>query len=463
MSEFIRDIVHAMKSIRTERIPPEMAAAPQPGRLVVLRVPGKEGGWGLVVNRLEELLSQQLTALMLDHDLDVQVRSTDRPGLEIAIDGRPVAVGIDPSLQANPAKLMATVDDRLRRRLSILLGPEPDPVSAYLVDHGFSVMRDSSTPSGLDPWMIEQSEIPDVSAEEIGERELAARPPRLRLEVAEHTLRRANPRPDAVISLRKALFAQKGVHFPDLELVPAAVPPGQVRLTANDVRVGPFELGEDAGWDDVVERPLRAFLLHHASWFVWNHDIKSAFEEVAFALPDMGATFLECYPRQYMLTACVRNFVREGRSVRNLARILWLLMEIGPAGIDSEKLSFSENPLLRDPTTVPNAQRDPAIVAARVRKCLAEEAWRVGLLLMPNPTRIPQHVESALLSAHDPAALAAAEWAAVDVAANYPRNATVVTSSVHAVALVHKALRALPHRLRVVAAQELPPGQRLDG
>ncbi|WP_328993681.1 hypothetical protein OG394_04955 [Kribbella sp. NBC_01245] len=458
MTELVRELLRAMKgksvpdSDPVAELPPAKALLP-----IELRVPAGRQNWGIVERLIEDLLSQRMTMLDVQIDPDVRVQPGAGSTVDLAIGGRPVAVGIDPGLHANPDKLVSEIDQRLRRRLSLLLGDSPDPVSAYVVDHGFAVQPVSpSTPPGLDSRI---AAAPEVSAEELGERVLATCTPQLKLEVAAKTLSNAERTPEAVSSLRRALFERKGILFPDLGLEPTSGRPGTVWLTANDIRVGPFDVGEDAGWNDVVDKALRPFLLHQAAWFVWNLDIKRAFEELEFTLPDLGATFLECYPRQYMLTACVRNFVREGRPVRNLPRILWLLLEIGGAGIGSEKVSFSENPLLRDPSTPPNAQRDPSIVAARVRKCLAEESWRMGVQIMKNPVRIPAQVESVLVDASGPEALAAAEWAAVEAAAGYAADTTVVTSSVQAIAPLHKALRALPHRLKVIAAQELPPDQ----
>lgn len=351
----------------------------------------------------------------------------------VSIDGRPLLV-----VEANE-NLVSEVDRALLRRLSLLAGP--DPVAGYLLEHGVSVAGVTAAP--------ETARRRDgMSAAEQGELLLQRlAPDELEFEVGGRVLRRVDSA-DALVEQRKALFARSGVQFPDVRLVPADG--DAVRLRLNHVWLPARQLDGDAGWSDAVET-LRQAVDEHTHWFVRMSDVVTAIGRLSYLGPDLVAMATDRYPVT-LLTACLRELVRVGESIRNLPRILWVLLEMGGGGGAGDRVRLSEAPL---PGSESEVQRDPVVLAAGVRKAVAEELWRVGRTYHHRDgVRLPPSVEHALVDGTD---LAAAEWQALHAvrAAGVPQ--AIITRSTEALRPVRDVLQALPRPPHVVASIELPP------
>jgi hypothetical protein len=233
--------------------------------------------------------------------------------------------------------------------------------------------------------------------------------------------------------------------------------PGSVRLRLNDVTLPVHQLGAEAGWTDVV-RHLGAELAGRRHWFVRMRDVARVLDDdLVYVFPDLLAVAEANYSRA-QVTACMRELVRCGRRMRNLPRILWLLVEAGGSPAGSDIVRLAESPLLPKTRHQPPAGRDPLLQAVRVRKIAAEEDWRLGTYrARRHAIRLAPQIEERLVTDGAPAALARAEWAAVRAVATAPGAERVITRTVEALGPVRDALQAIEKAPRVVTSHELPP------
>jgi hypothetical protein len=274
---------------------------------------------------------------------------------------------------------------------------------------------------------------------------------------------------DLVPRLRHRVLADCGVRLPDIRLVPASAPDPVLRLRIHDLVVPVGSIGADARWSDVVGCLSRT-VGRRLHWFLRQRDVAAALEDLGYLMPDLVQSGNERY-RLATLSAVLREVLRHGGSIRNLGRIILLLLDLGGPAPGPDRLALAEHP--RRPLSGASrnsgspAETDPVILAALLRKARAEESWRIGTLRLPRRTgRLSRGTEEALTelwSGTDRSALAAAEWAALAEMAQLDAPELVVTRSIRAVPAVGWCLQALPHPPRVVASHELPPDADLAG
>jgi hypothetical protein len=473
--------------LRLFRRPPGGAAPPAAqlpsGSAMELEVRIPAGIAGNAITQLESGLHQAVvdhaSALGVERYVTVHVTPSEAEGRTVAVwvAGRPLAVGLPGAPAEDWARnVMSAFDRALLRRLSFLLDAplaqqhaaglqarlsddRPDfyrRVPGYLLDNGLS-LAGTERLDGI-PGLRQCD-----SAAEIGELLIdRLAPAEIVVEVAEATLRRTPA--DAAAALagaREALYAQTGLQFPDVRIVPADEPPGVVRIQLNHVRLPEFDLAEASGWHDVV-LALSATLRAFAPWFLRVSSVDAVRSQLADGLPDLISLSRSLYPEP-LLSACLRSLMVHGDSTRNLPRILWLLLEAGTIGTGSDRVRLTESPHLPSAGTAPVVQRDPELLASALRKQVAEEAWRVGAA-DPGPTCIclPIEVESALIEPADADALAEAERRAVEMVSMVNPPFQVMAHSAAGLLPLQYTLRALPEPPRVVASQEFPPDTELS-
>ena len=403
---------------------------------------------------LEDRLYRDLSTLVAEFGLDrkpvitVETAGPDAAAATVSIDQRPVAhLRPDHLPPENAAEsLRNEVMSRVLRRLPLLAGPRvgPHSTSAYLMLCGCRV------PDGTarDAFDVEDAErlIDDRSDEHIV------------VEVAAPTMRpRDGAEARVMVELREAEFREAGVVFPDVRVVLTDERPGSVRLRLNDVALPMRRLGEGASWTDVV-RHLGTELWARRHWSVrMRHVAHLMDQDLMYVLPDLVAVAEANYSRA-QITACMRELVRGGRRMRNVPRILWLMLEAGGSPAESDILRLSESPLLPKARRRPSAWADPMVQAIRVRKLASEEEWRLGNYRAPqHAVRLDPDIEEGLLDGDEAEALARAEWAAVRAFATDPTAECVVTRTVGALGAVRAALQAVEKVPRVISSHELPP------
>jgi hypothetical protein len=426
---------------------------------VVLRLPGSLPP--AVADNLKEKLHTQLSILATEFGLERQpaiaaaVGGPDVTEAMVSIDQRPVAHLRPGDLRPEEAaeSFLNDVMYRVLRRLPLLAGPGvgPQSTAAYLMLLGCRVPAGTS----VDAFDVEDAErlIDDRSGEHIV------------VEVAVPTMRpRDGAEAGAMVELREAEFRESGAVYPDVRVVLTDERPGSVRLRLNDVALPMRRLDEDAGWTDVV-RHLHEELVGRRHWFVrMRHVTQRLDEDLLYALPELAAVAEANYSRA-QITACLRELVRSGRRMRNVPRILWLMLEAGGSPAGSDILRLSESPLLPKARHRPPADRDPVVQAVRVRKLAAEEEWRLGLFRAPrHAVRLDPGIEKRLLGGDKAEALGEAEWAAVRAFASAPdaEHAAVITRTVGALGPVRAALQAVEKVPLVVTSHELPPDADVD-
>jgi hypothetical protein len=388
-----------------------------------------------VADDLKEELRRYLSALLSQFGLDrdpviIAAAGSDPTEATLSIDRRPVAHLRTDHLRPEDVaeSLYDGVMSRILRRLSLLADPSTDPrsTSAYLMMLGCRVPPGTAA----DSFDVEAAEglIDDRPDDHIA------------LEVAAPTMRRLHgDEARAMVELRTAEFRERGVVYPDVRVEPTDDLPGSVRLRLNDVTLPVRRLGEHAGWTDVVHS-LHAELAARRHWFVRMRQVRDLMDkDLVYVLPDLVAVAEANFTRA-QITACVRELVRAGRRMRNVPRILWLMLEAGggfPA--KSDILRLSESPLLPKVRHRPSASPDPVVQAVRVRKLAAEEEWRLGNYRpLTQAVRLHPDIERRLLAKDGLEALARAEWP------------------------VRAALQAVEKVPRVVASHELPPDADLQ-
>lgn len=258
-----------------------------------------------------------------------------------------------------------------------------------------------------------------------------------------------------LLKTREKIFFETGVQFPDVNLKITALPPGVVHVELNQVWLPEVRMHADADWRDVVQ-VLDDSLRAHIQWFLRAEDAEAARSVLSDTLPDMVRLSRHFFEAP-LLTACLRSLVRGGDNVRNLPRILWLLLEAGAAqaGADCVRLGSAQ---LRSSASGPEVQRDPDILASALRGWVTAEAWQVGAPAEGPPiVRLPPDLETTLIEPADAAALATAEWRAVRAIGSVGGPRRVVTHSTDALRPVLDALSALPDPPQVMASSEFPP------
>lgn len=391
-------------------------------------------------------LASQLGA---DGEIEISTRDADPGGRDVAglsVEGRPAAVFSSAGIEKGGADEYADrVVHRVLGRLPLLLGPSLDDTNAaYIAELGRAgdeMLRVPGRDAELAEAMIDLAEeLPIV------------------LEVSAETLRRVDESGgSAVADLRRDEFRLHGTHLPDVVVVRTDEPAGVVQLRLNDVWLPAAKLGEQAGWREVVDH-LRREIAQRRHWFLQvSHVTASIDSDLQYLFPDL-VQIAEANYSPPLVTACLRELIRGGGPVRNLPRILWLLLEQGASRAGPDALRLAESPLLPKARLRYETERDPVVLATRVRKIAIEEAWRLGRYVAPAaPVRLPDELETALLDAAGSAALGESEWTVIHALETVPDARTVVTHRVEAIAPVRSALQALALPPRVVAAHELPP------
>jgi hypothetical protein len=419
--------------------------------------------------QLTELFTRRSRELGVNREPSVHIESTQsaQPTVDVSADGRPVASDVAAAEDDDerwPRAVALGVDRALRRHLSVLLD-EPTTeqyaakvgaivsaenharyrtVPGYLLDNGFSLKAiDNLKP---EPGALDER----PTGFDVGEVILNVAAPRMiTVELADAILRKGEETQRELVKTREEIYFQTGVHFPDVNLKIADLPPGMVNVEFNQVRLPEVRIHADADWRDVVH-VLNDLLRAHIQWFLRTEDVEAARSVLSDTLPDLiwlSRYFFEAP----LLTACLRSLVRNGDRMRNLPRILWLLLEAGAtkAGEDCVRLGSAQ---LRSSNSGPDVQRDPDILAA----------WQVDAPTGGSPiVRLPPELETALIEPADAAALAEAEWRAVRIIGSIGGPSRVVTHSMDTLRPVRDALLALPHPPQVMASLEFPPDTQL--
>jgi hypothetical protein len=414
---------------------------------VQLRVPPGSSGEALAA-ALQGSVTDLVADLAVPRDVEVSLARQRRrlAAVTASIDGRPVAHRAAPDVgQHGTGGLERSVLEGILRRLSLLLGGHQGPHDAarLLVDVGCG--RSSLVGDGHG---VEAMELAlDARADDV-----------IVVEVSEATFRRAdNDAQRAVVRMREGEFRKYGASYPDVRVVPTDDLAGHVRLRLNDVWLPAHQLGTAADWTDVVAL-LGRELSARRHWFLRVSDVSSLLDSHLGSLfPELVAVTRANYSAP-LLTASLRELLRSGKRIRNLPRILWMLLEQGAAPAGPDVLRLAESPLLPKTTYGPRAYRDPVLLASRVRKSANEESWWVGNYTIPrHAVRLAPEVEEALMHADTPRRVAHAEWAAVRAVATDPDVGRVVVRTSRAIGPVRDALQALTTVPRVTASQELPP------
>jgi hypothetical protein len=468
MTDVLADLV---RGLRRRRGPDDIPAPPslpidvsiQVGTLVSSRQRAAiEAG-------VAEQISRRAGELGIRRRTQARVHGNDAPGpaVLVSIDGQPAAVStFEASANADAGAvttLVAEVDRLVRRRLSILLDPAGREdrtkqlarlthteslslcagVPDYLLDLGISL-------SGLDR-IRDALELGSVaSTAELGEylvSQLAS--PSVRVSVPETVLRATAPADAAaLVAARQQIFAQTGVEFPDVELDVRAGADGPIQLGLNDVQVA-LEGGMAADWAAAVGA-MRPVLSEYAVWLLRAVDVERAREALRWVTPDLYALSTDAFSTP-LLTAGLRALLGGGESIRNLTRILWLLIE--PY---SERVGETVGVVERGGAGLAQALADPDLLACHVRTLMAEEARQGGWAdARPDGVLLPEDIETLAVGAPGPER-STALWRVVLAARDLPPFVRIVTRSPQALRPVRQALQSLPTPTVVVAAQEMP-------
>jgi hypothetical protein len=475
-----------LRGLRTRN--PAVAGSPEPGPIrseIEVRVRVPEGTTPAAATGLEqritELFTRRSRELGVNREPVVHIEPVPsaRPTVDVSADGRPVASDVTVPEEDDderwPRAIAVGVDRALRRHLSLLLD-EPTTeqyaakiggivsakshahyrtVPGYLLDNGLSL-------KAIDNLKLEPGSLAErQTGVEIGEVILNAAAPRtIIVELAQATLRKSEETTQReLLKTREEIYFQTGVHFPDVILKIEDLRPEVAHVELNQVRLPGVRMSTDAGWRDVV-RVLNDSLRAHIQWFLRTEDAEAARSVLSSTLPDL-VRLSRYFFEAPLLTACLRSLVRNGDNIRNLQRILWLLLEAGAAqaGTDCVRLGSAQ---LRYAASGPQVQRDPDVLASALRRWVTAEAWQVGAPTDGPPiVRLPPELEATLIEPADAAALAEAEWRAVRAIGAVGGPSRLVTHSVDALRPVRDALSALPDPPQVMASMEFPPDTEL--
>ncbi|CRK59245.1 hypothetical protein [Alloactinosynnema sp. L-07] len=422
----------------------------------------------LVSNGLRRVVGQVIQELGIEREIDVVIdrRVDDSEVVEVSADGRPIAIFPSPTTDWS-AQVVARTHRGLLRRARVLLDDAtvekagkrlPGTIAdgsqgavrrtvEYLMDNGIgtrtlefeSVWDGSPSPSEAAEWLIN---------------ELATR--KLNVFVAESALRNtANDERTWLINLRQALYNECGIWLPDLAIAAHDPEPGEVRVKLNDL-LSPFLVVNEQATLPFILTVLRPILVEHAAWLLRADDVESQRAELGLVIPELDRLSKGHVPT-WLLCACLRSLMANSDSVRNLPRILWLLLESGPQsdGIDEVILA---RPVVDSLPMQLSDSHDPEFLASTVRRLIAYEAWVGG----ETPTAIPLvslpiDCEQTLLRASDASSTGKAECRIVRTIFRNDPTAVVVAHTVAGIGPLRQALRALPEPPQVIASQELPP------
>lgn len=384
----------------------------------------------------------------------IQIRGDSADSFIVALGGRPAVIGLSVPRQVKVSPASLDVDNevaiRLLRRLPLLC-PEPDArwsTTHYLADLGHR--PDEWSP----PDPRDHHEFLTQVEESLDQR--LAQP--IVIDAPIRALRSVEGEwDDLVPRLRQAIYRTTGLRLPNFHLSPSASASQELVITLGDVRVR-LRLPNGAGWRQVVHE-LEKVVSGRPHWFVSPADVGQSFDDLSDLLPDLAAACLDCYDIP-TVTATLRELVRGGRNVQNLSRIAWLLLDLGATESGPDSLLMAESPLLAVRGSRYSAVRvrhDPVALASRLRKCIAEEAWRIGVdELTGTFGRLAEHTEVALQSPES-ADVTDAEWEAVGQYFEMDSPAIIVVRTIDAIAPVRAVLDAVPSPPRVIASSELPP------
>ncbi|MGC4110418.1 MAG: hypothetical protein QM747_08360 [Nocardioides sp.] len=405
---------------------------------------------------LQALLVTDLRGLCLQlgirTEIGVVTTAESGPDVVVSIDRRPVALIPASALEdaEHPVELVRREAlGGVVRRLPLLLGTSDiSGVSAYLLGVGCALPQS-------------QGRVGDSVEAAEGLISMTA-PRQIVLTVSAETLRRVDEHSvDAVARLRESEFREYGVVYPDVQVELADTAPGAVSLRLNHVDLPLEPLQADADWSAVVQR-LGAELTTRRHWFVRVDQVSNLLDtQLRYLYPDLISTAERAFSTEE-IASCLRELLRCRRRIRNLTRILWLMLEQGDAHGAEDMLRLSEAPLTPTGRRRDLAGRDPVVLAARVRKIAAEENWRLGTYQAPaNAVRLPERLERQIVDGR-PDSVGAAEWEAVRTLVSQPKTVRVVTRRIESIGPVRDALQALPNPPRVIASQELPPSVDVD-
>lgn len=419
---------------------------------VTVRLPSAPGSRGNLLTAIGEALN----AVVEDRDpLDIEFQSADDGVFSVSVGGRPALIEMRDELGSDDERV-DSVSSRLLRRLPLWYG---DDVGLDDLAHGLADLGVDPRRGDPDRWSAEEP----LSAGHALEQALVWSPASLRIEVPASVARRIDDRGlNAMTELRANLFERTGVTLPELtvEVTEPLLP--RLRLRLNDVTITVRHLPPDARWIDVVDRVGR-LVEPRMHWFIRQSEVERALTDLEHLIPDLVGAARDRYSIE-TLTGTLRLLLQHGANnryanSRNLARVLWLLLELSTVESGADQYLMAEEPLLSRPgEDGSKPSDDPLILMSRVRKCVAEEAWRAGLKTTPAPSgRLPAQVEARLVEAADPAELAAAEWDAIKDYGSIGSPRALIVGSVEAIRPVFTVLQALQQPPVVIAEHELPP------
>ena len=397
-------------------------------------------------DRLAEVVAGVLGQVDLD-SRSLRVESAASDEFVLAVGGRPALLGLS-TAAADQDVLLDEISLRLLRRLELW---EPDDGPLRGVNHYLAQL-------GMGPHTRVTSDEPVIVA---GEQEMDHAPDTIELEVPAEVARHAKERDiEAVVRLRRDVFARTGVELPDVfvTLSEPRLRRIRIRLNATSVTVRTVPPGSDWGY---VVNCLQRVLEGRVHWFVRREQVERTLDNLWYVVPDLVESCRRCYPSD-VLTACLRELVRHGQSLRNLTRIMWLLLDLGSADPGPDHFLMAETPLPVNGHANRPVHTHPVALASRVRKCIREEEWRVGALERSDPAaRLSGAAEAGLVAATDSGGIAPWEWAAVAEYASLGRPRVVVVRSIEAITPVSDALQCVADPPDVIASQELPPDVRM--
>lgn len=379
------------------------------------------------------------------------------PEVAISVDGRPVALVPADELASSGRPVDALrchVLHGVLRRLPLLARPEAGRGVAAVLSVGCALPR---PPLGH----VGPPQVADLQAAERVIDERAAQD--VVLQVPPDAMRRVDDAGlRAVADFRETEFRKRGIRYPDVRVELGEEGSGTMTVRLNDVTLPPIALPDDAGWAYVAGRLGREMALRR-HWFVRVGQVDRLLnDDLEYLFPELVAATRSAFSQEEV-AACLRELLRSGRRIRNLPRIMWLMLEQGDAHGGADMLRLSESPLTPTGGSRRGATRDPVVLAARVRKIAAEEAWRLGNHSLPAAVRrLPADLEERLVGAAGRPGVGAAEWQAVRALQSEPAVERLVTRTIEAIGPVRDAVSALDRPIRVLASQELPPDVDVD-
>lgn len=218
--------------------------------------------------------------------------------------------------------------------------------------------------------------------------------PSIAVTVHEHTLRSATmntPQPHAFVDMRQRLFNDLGITFPDIEVkTDDGVPEGTAVVRLNDVVHAPRPLPAGACTADIAAL-LEARLRAQASWFISLTEVHRTIEEMKLALPDLVSSVLDRYS-EHQLCLFGRTFVAERVPVRNVGRLMVLLLDVPPPGVTNDLVRLAEPTRLGDERA---GRSTPGMLVSYTRQQMNQEAARSqpGLAAV-SCTRLPADLDA---------------------------------------------------------------------